>query len=117
MNPEQVKSLVRQGLLFVAGIIAGTSFVSKFFTPDQVVALFTNETVINLIVSAVMAGVASFWALLTRTNKNQVAAVAAMPEVKGVVMEKVPEAIPIIDKTPNNVVPAGTPQAADLAKN
>jgi hypothetical protein len=117
MNSEQVKSLVRQGLLFVAGLIAGTSFVSKFFTPDQVIAIFTSDTVINLIVSGVMAGVASFWALLSRTNKNLVATADAVPGVAGVIVKPTEEGRAIANAVPSpTVVPAGTAVAADVAK-
>lgn len=115
MNQEQVKSLIRQVMLFVGGIIAGTSFVSKFFTVEQVTNILTSETVINTLVGLITAGFASFWGFIARSDKNLVSSVAALPDVKAVIVEKTAPTV-LINATPENVVPAGSSTAEAMAK-
>lgn len=117
MNPEQVKSLIRQAMLFIAGLVAGTSFVSKFFTVEQVTAIFTSETVLSLLASIVTGGIASFWALLSRTNKNIVVAANNLPEVAGVITKPTVEGRDLANAVPSEtVVPATTTKAAEIAR-
>jgi hypothetical protein len=111
-NIEQAKTTIQWFFTtFGAGIIgfaAGKGWVDA----DMMNALINSPTVITAI-ATVAVGV---WQFVSRSKKNRVADVAAMPEVKGVVMEPVPAATPIVAKTPENVVPAGTQAATELAK-
>jgi hypothetical protein len=116
VNQEQVTSLVRQGMLLLAGMISGVTFVSKFFTPDQVVAIFTSETVIGLIVSGVMGAIASVWALFKRSDKGLTAAVDALPQVQGVITKPTREGVELARSVPSpTVAPAETREAAVVA--
>jgi hypothetical protein len=116
MNAEQVTSLVRQGMLVLAGMISGVTFISKFFTPDQVIAIFTSETVIGLIVSGVMGAIASAWALFTRSDRGLTAAVNALPQVQGVITSPTREGVELARSVPSaTVVPAETREAAVVA--
>lgn len=116
MNTEQVTSLVRQGMLILAGVISGVSFVSKFFTYDQVVVIFTSETVIGLIVSVIMGSIASAWALITRSDKNLVASADNVPGVQGVITKPTREGVELARSVPSTtVVPAETADAAVVA--
>lgn len=118
MNKEQINSLIRQAMLFVAGIIGGTTFVSKFFTTEQVVTILTSDTVLGFISSLVMGGIASAWALVTRSNKNLVASANALPEVQAVITKPTPEGRALAQAVPSAaVVPAGTVAAKDLASS
>lgn len=116
MNQEQINSLIRQALLFVGGIIAGTSFVSKFFTAEQVTAILTSDTVVKTLSGIVMAGIGSFWALLSRTNKNLVVAANNVPDVAGVILKPTDEARKISSETPSTVAIAGTKAAEKVVE-
>ena len=116
MNSEQIKSLVRQAMLFIAGIIGGTTFVSKFFTTDQVVSILTSDTVIGIITSVVGGGIASAWALISRSDKNMVAAADAVPGVQAVSTKPTVEGRALAQDVPSpTVVPAGSTAAENLA--
>lgn len=118
MNSEQITSLVRQAMLFIGGILAGTSLVAKFFTPDQVTQLLTSETVITTLTGLVTAGIASVWAIFTRSDKNLVAAADNVPGVAGVITTDTTEGRALAASLPQlpNVVPAKTTQASIIAK-
>lgn len=117
MNQEQVKSIVRQIMLFAAGIIAGTTFVSKFFTVEQVTSILTSDTVIGLVSSLLTGGLASFWGFIARSDKNMVAATNALPAVQAVITKPTVEGREIAAAIPApTVVPAGTPEAKNLAQ-
>lgn len=116
MNQEQIKSIIRQVLLFVAGIIGGTTFVSKFFTPEQVTSILTSDTVIGIIASLLTGGFASAWALITRSDKNLVVAAESVPAVQAIITKPTPEGRELAAAVPSAaVVPAGTRSAETLA--
>lgn len=116
MNHEQVTSLVRQAMFYVAGVLSGVSFIAKIFTPDQVVDLLTSETVLALITSGVMTAIASIWALVTRSNKNLAAAADSVPGVAGVITTDTPEGRALATSIPSpTVVPANTAAASRIA--
>lgn len=117
MNSEQAKSILRQIMIFVGGIIAGSSLVSKFFTPDQVVSILTSDTVINTLVGLASAGFASAWGYISRSDKNLVATVDALPGVQGVITKSNTEGLKLANDVPSEtVVPAATPAADKVAK-
>jgi hypothetical protein len=117
MNTEQITSLVRQAMLFIAGIVGGVTFVSKFFTPDQVVSILTSDTVVGVIVSLVTGGIASAWALITRSDKNLVAAADQVPGVAGVITQPTTQGRELASSIPSpTVVSARTVDADAVAK-
>lgn len=116
MNSEQIKSLVRQAMLFIAGIIGGTTFVSKFFTVGQVTAILTSDTVTGVIVSLVTGGIASAWALISRSNKNLALAAEQVPAVAGVIMKPTEEGREIAATGPPAVAVAGTKAAEKVVE-
>lgn len=118
MNQEQIKSIIRQLMLFIAGIIGGTTFVSKFFTQDQVVSFLTSDTVLGILGSLITGGIASVWALVSRSDKNLVRSAEAVPAVAGVITKPTPEGRELASNIPGQtVVPAGTSQAKEIASN
>lgn len=118
MNSEQIKSLIRQLMLFIGGLIAGTSFVSKFFTVEQVTTILTSQTVVNTLAGLITAGIASAWGLIARSDKNLVASANALPQVQAVITKPTPEGKELANAVPSPaVVPAGTRQAEALAQS
>lgn len=113
-NKEQAMSVIRWAVntfgAGIAGFVAGKGWVDA----TTIMNLISNETFMGAAASIAVL----IWGYVNKTKKNQVAAVAAMDEVKAVVLErKVITTEPaLIDKTPENVVPAGTLQAETLAK-
>ena len=111
-NVEQAKTTIQWFIsTFGAGIVgfaAGKGWVDA----DMINALLNSPTVITMI-ATVAVGV---WQFISRSKKNRVADVAAMPEVKGVVMEPTVANTPLVTSTPDNVVPAGTSAATEMAK-
>lgn len=117
MNNEQITSIIRQVMLVVAGMISGVTFISKFFTPDQVVSILTSDTVIGVLVSLATGGIASAWAIITRSNKNLVASADAVPGVQGVITKPTTEGRELAQSIPSpTVVSAGTADAATVAQ-
>jgi hypothetical protein len=118
MNREQVASLVRQAMLFVGGVLAGVSFIAKIFTPDQVISLLTSDTVITTLTGLVMAGFASIWALITRSDKNLVASANNVENVAGVITKDTLEGRALATSIPSpTVVSANTSAATSIAKS
>ena len=73
MNPEQMGALVRQALLWGFGFLAARGIV--------VLDSATTQTVVASLATLAVAG----YGLWQRSKANQIAAVAAMPEIKKVV--------------------------------
>ena len=116
MNQEQINSLIRQAMLFIAGIIGGTTFVAKFFTVEQVTTILTSDTVIGLISSVVTGAIASVWALVSRSNKNLVIAAERVPDVAGVIVKPTQEGREIAAAGPSTVAVAGTKAAEKVVE-
>lgn len=117
MNNEQITSIIRQVMLVVAGMISGVTFISKFFTPDQVVSLLTSDTVIGVLVSLVTGSIASAWAIITRSNKNLVVAADKVPGVAGVITQPTVQGRELASSIPSpTVVSARTVDAEAVAK-
>lgn len=113
MNQEQFQDLIRHLITTFGGVIAGWGAAKGWLTYDQIMAIFNSQAFMGLVMGA--GGL--IWGLISRTKKNQVAAVAALPEVKAVVTELTVPGKNLADVTPaENVVPAGTQKANDLAK-
>ena len=113
MNKEQVNSGVRYVIATFGGMIAGWGASRGWLTADQIMAVFNSELFIGLIV----AGVTSVWGIIARSKKNQIASVAAMPEVKAVVTTATIAGREMAASVPAaEVVTAGTSQATELAK-
>lgn len=113
MNQEQLTDLVRHLITTFGGAIAGWGAAKGWLSADQILAILNSQTFIGL----VGAGIGAVWGLISRTKKNQVNAVAAMPEVKAVVTERTTAGGALANVAADNVVPAGTSQAAEAAKN
>ena len=66
-NQEQAKSLLRQILLFGGGFVVSRGYIKA----ETLEAILSNDVVLGLAVTAF----ASFWAFLSRSNKNLAIAV------------------------------------------
>lgn len=119
---EQTKGAVRWLLALVAGVVAGWVAKSGFITADQVTSFFTNEVVVGWLASAISAGIALAWSLITHTDKNAVLVVdtiAKQPDspVKAVLTEPTPAGQALAASIPGNTtVVAGTSAAVTMAK-
>ena len=112
MNQEQLTDIVRHLITTFGGVIAGWGAAKGWFTADQILAVLNSQTFIGLVVGAIGA----IWGLISRTKKNQVQAVAALPEVKAVVTEPTQAGATLAAATPANVVTAGTQAATEAAQ-
>lgn len=118
MNQEQVKSAVRWVLATFGGVIGGFFIGKGWVTADQVASVLSNDTVIALITSGVVALVGLIWGQVIHTEAAAVATVDAIPAVAGVVTKPTPEGRALAATTPSETVAtAGTPAAKEIAKS
>lgn len=111
-NVEQAKTSIQWFITTFGGIVVGFAAGKGWVDADVLTAILNSPTFI----AAAAAIAVGAWQFISRSRKNRVADVAAMPEVKGVVMEPVVANTDLIKKTPDNVVPAGTSAATEMAK-
>ncbi len=114
MNEEQVKSALRWFVSTFGGMIAGWFAAKGWFTVDQVLTVLNSPTILAFVASLAAGG----WSMYTHTKTNMVATVNAMPEVAGVITTAAPEGVKLANALPDapNVAPAGTAQAANVAR-
>lgn len=119
MNPEQAKSSVRWMVTTfgagIAGFVAGKGWASA----DTILQVLNSPAFLSAGASLVML----IWGLVTHTDKNTVAMVAAMAEdplspVKGVITTNDMAGRELAQAIPSpTVVPEGTSQAVKIAKS
>lgn len=112
MNSEQLQDIVRHLITTFGGAIAGWGAARGWLTAEQILSILNSQTFIGLVVG----GIGAIWGIISRTKKNQVNAVAALPEVKAVVTERTTSGVQLADVAAPNVVPAGTAQATEAVK-
>lgn len=117
MNSEQVKSGVRWLVSTFGGAVAGFFAGKGWLSADTVLQVLNSEVFLGLLASLAMGA----WALVARTEKNQVAAVAEIAKqpdspVKAVITEDTPEGKDLAAAIPGPVVPAGSVAAKEMAK-
>lgn len=112
MNQEQLTDIVRHLITTFGGVVAGWGAAKGWLSADQILAILNSQTFIGLVVG----GIGMIWGLISRTKKNQVNAVAALPEVKAVVTEPTVAGATLATAAADNVVPAGSSQAAAAAE-
>ena len=64
----------------------------------------------------IIAVVAPIYGILQARMSAKVTAVSTMPEVKGIITHDTPAGVAVANAAPDNVVPAGSAQAATVAK-
>jgi len=111
-NQEQAMKTIRWFIATFGSGIVGFAAGRGWVDADLLTSLLNSEVVIGALASIGMM----VWSWLSGRKKSQVASVAAMPEVKAVVVEPTPAGAAIADRTPDNVVSAGTSAATNLAK-
>lgn len=105
MNTTQIQTTLAPIVAFIAGILAGKGVFG-----------WDSQTWITVI-GGILGVVGTVWAAVVTRKTAQVASVAAMPEVAAVVTTKTAAGNVMSGSgSPENVVPAGTTQAAALAK-
>lgn len=82
MNKDQISSLIRSLITMFGGVIAGWFAAKGYLTYDQVIAILNSETFLGLVTSAITTVLGIF----AHTQIAKLNAVAAMPEVKQVVV-------------------------------
>lgn len=112
-NQQQTTELVRHLITAFGGVLAGWFAAKGWLTSEQVMAIINSPTFIGIVVT----GIGMAWGVISRTKKNVVASVAALPEVKAVVTEASPAGGALANVTPDNVVVAGTPRAEAFVKS
>ena len=75
---EQLKGFARWILTLTGGLVAGFFASKGWFTVDQVMSVFNNETVIGLVV----AGLSLAWNLISKTKIGVAASAQALPGVQ-----------------------------------
>lgn len=112
MNGQQAQGQIRTLLAAVFGILGGYAVHAKWVTPEEVSSFLTSQ--IGVAVLGVLATM--IWSALDKTKAAIIARASALPEVKGIITEPTPEGVALATTAPDNVVPAGSPQAATVAK-
>jgi len=128
MNQEQAKALLRTlGATFGGSIMGWFASKGWHLSPDDaksLVAILQSPELLGLLAS----GLAAIWGLVSHTQANSVAVVAAMKSdpaspVKGVIVEQTQAGQALIAKVADiakvsdggAVVPAGTQAAASMS--
>ncbi len=113
MNQEQVKSAVRWLVSTFGAAFAGFFVGKGWFTAEQVLEFLNSEVFMSVVVSLV----GLIWGFFVHTRTNAVAVVKDIPEVAGVVTAPTPAGVALASAVPgDSVAPAGTRQAATIAK-
>lgn len=113
-NPEQIKTSVRWLVTTFGAGLAGFLAGKGWATTQQVMDALNSPALLSFVVTIVPL----IWGLVARSKNNIVAAANDLPEVAGVIMKSTPEGVKIAEAVPSvTVVPAGTVQAQDLAKD
>lgn len=107
INPEQIKSLLR----WFAATAAGGILLAKIgITADQIPGIVDA-------LAAITTAAVALWGVLVHTRTNALVVAAAQPNVVGVITASTPAGKALSDAIPSEKVqPAGTPEAATIAK-
>lgn len=93
ITKEQITSAVRWAITLLAGLVAGWFASKGWFTHEQVMSLFTSETVIAFLASLVTLGLGQW----VRTTTALVASAANQPGVQVVAPPTIANSIPSAD--------------------
>ena len=113
MNPEQAKSIVRHIFGAGGGFLVGWAVSRGYQWGNILEQLLSSEVFIGLIATGLMA----FWGWVGKKQPHLIALVNSFIGVKGVITDNTAVGKALADSVPSpTVVPAGTTQAAEIAK-
>lgn len=117
MNPEQAKSSVRWAVTAFGGMVAGFLAGKGWVSADTVMSALNSEAFLSFAATVVML----IWGLVTHTEGNAIATVAAIADdptspVRGIVTANTNEGRALANSIETKAVAAaGTPEAKTIA--